>query len=273
MTAAIASKIGLRRTRPAPGDGEVDRALDGEGNRAIRAGHEREDRRPIELFHSPYRHGVVEHIHWDPDDLALLLAQVRDRVDEDPLRERQADRHLVNHARVEDVFQALEWAEVLPLPGQSEFGRVVEEADDAQPELAMVLELVGERLSARARAEDQHESEVLASSAAPFHRQAKHDPGQDRRGSLRGEEHQQERAADVRQPEHEQDAEGDEREDECCAQDVERLPSDRPSRPRPIQPVDRERDDPGGRVDHQQRLWHRDDQAPPLRPVLAEPPR
>ena len=102
---AVAEPDRQRRSPGTPGSGRPDPAteatrssgsLDGKGDRAIRARDEREDRRPVELLHPSDRDRVVEDVHRDPDDLALLLAQVRDRVDQVPLRERQADRDLVD---------------------------------------------------------------------------------------------------------------------------------------------------------------------------------
>ena len=62
---------------PERGAADVDQALDRQRQRPVRARDEREDRRPVELLDPPGRDRAVEHVHRDPDDLALLLADAR----------------------------------------------------------------------------------------------------------------------------------------------------------------------------------------------------
>src|SRR3990170_1141549 len=79
----------------------VQGTLPGQGQRAVRAGYERVDRRPVQLLDAPHRDGPVEHVDGDAHDLALLLTELGDGVDERPLREREADHDLVDDLLVQ----------------------------------------------------------------------------------------------------------------------------------------------------------------------------
>ena len=148
---AMASRIGDRSTRPTRGAEEVERALRGQGERPVRARDEREDRRAVELLDPARGDRAVHDVHRDPDDLALLLAQAGDRVDAVPQREREADRDLVDDVVWRTVSRSSSEPEERPPVAGCDVGFVVEEADDAEAELAMALELGRERLRRAAR--------------------------------------------------------------------------------------------------------------------------
>ena len=79
------------------------------------------------------------------------------------------------------------------LPPARQLGRlVVDEAADLEPELAMVLELGGERLRPRVRSDDQDEALVVAAGAELLEAPPQEEPAGHRREPLRGEEEQQE---------------------------------------------------------------------------------
>ena len=195
-----------RRAR-APTTTRSTSRLIAERERPVRAGHEREDRRPVELLDRADGDRAVEDVHRDPDDLALLLAELRDRVDQVPLRERQADRDLVDDPLVEDVLEVVEGAEVAASrPGRSNASESSRKPT-TRAELAVVLELGGERLAARAGAEDEDEAQVLALPALPLEASRRTTRAATVAAAWIGNRTSRNSAADVRQLEDEQDAE------------------------------------------------------------------
>ena len=95
---------------PEAGDDDVGDALDRERQDPVRARHERIDGRPVEVLDLARGERVVEHVDRDADDLARLLGDVGDAIDELPLAERQADRDLVDDPLVEDLLGVRERA-------------------------------------------------------------------------------------------------------------------------------------------------------------------
>ena len=136
--------------------------------RPIRPGDEREDRRAVELLDLARGDRPIEDIDRDAHDLALLLAELGDGVDERPLGEGQADDDLVDDLLVQDGLEALQRPEVGQRSDEAKRRVVVEEADHPQAELPMALQLGGEGLAPRSGAEDEDEAQVAAAPPQPL---------------------------------------------------------------------------------------------------------
>ena len=204
------------------GPNDVEQTLGDERDDPIRTGDDRVDWEPFELLHAAGRKGVLEHVHRDPDDLPLLLAQARDRVDMRRLRDRKADRDLVDDVGVEDLLDVVDGPEDRPAhrPGLTVGSEM---PDDAQAELVVRLDHVGELLRSSARAEDQDEPRVSAALSQPDQHRAKGQPRQQRAQCEPGEQEQQYGTADIRQLEDEEQAQQDGGEQRRGTQDVEDL--------------------------------------------------
>ena len=233
-------------------------------------GHERVDRRAVQVLHPALREGVVEQVHGHADDLAGLLRDVGDAIGVLPLAEGQADGHLVHDAFPEHLLRVLQ----PPQPGPSgpfgEPGFVIHEADDPKAQLAMRFHRRREGLAARSGARDEDEAAVHAPCPEVPEGQPQDGPRDEGDQELRREEDEQEEAADLRQLEPEEDGEGRHGHEHGRPHQVPGLRPDRPARPRPVEAVERQGHDPADRVEQQQGDGVRDDLAPPDRPVLAE---
>ena len=170
-------------------------------------GDEREDGDAVEVLHLARGKGVVEHVHRDADDLALLLADPRDRVHQVPLAEREADRHLVHDALVEDRREVLQAAQERGTGREVEGGVVVDVAQHVQAELPVLGQPAGKRLAAGAGADDHHEPSVVAALAQPAEAETESGTRAQGQHELGGEEDEQEEAADVRDLEEEEHGE------------------------------------------------------------------
>ena len=242
-----------QQDQPERGAQEIEAALRGQREGAVGSRDEREHRRAVELLDPAGRDRPVHHVHRDPDDLALLLAQPGDRVDAVPQREREADDHLVDDGGVEDGLDVVEGSEPGPSIAGRDVGVRIKEADDAEAELAMALELGGERLPPRPGAEHEYEPEVVAATSVPLEDASHRRPNEDREQRQCGEQDQQERAADVRQVQQEQHAERDQRHHHGRPDDGDGLAAEGPARSWPVEAVERQDGDPGRRVEHEER--------------------
>ena len=250
---------------------EVERPLDRQPDGPIRAADERVDGRPVELLHLAGGEGVVEDVHRDAHDLALLLGQVGDRVDEAPLAERQADRDLVDDALVEQRLDVLEAAQDGPSSPCADRRLVVDEADDSQPELAVGLDLRGERLASWTGAGDEDEPGVAAlrreAGGTPSRRIARVPSvtrywvgnSTTRKTRLMSGSLNQNRTLSVTSAM-----------SAVARRQVARLRADRPAGPWAVQAVDGESCHPAGAVHDEERHRVGDDLAPPDRPIGAE---
>ena len=146
------------------------------------------------------------------------------------MRGRQADRDLVDDAVVEDVLDVVERAQDGPRTRVVGSVRVeCQVADDAQPELSMPFDPIGEPAGLGLGADHQHEVAVMPAIAQRAERQADGDPRCQGHDQLGHEQEDQEQPADRWELEQEQGGEGRHREQQIGAQDVPHLAPDRPA--------------------------------------------
>ena len=275
--------VELDRDRDQPQDGaedgeaqhrrhDVDEPFGRQRHAAIRTRDEGEDRRPVELLDPADRDRAAEDVHRNPDDLPFFLADATDRVDQAPLLEGQADRDLVDDPAVEDALELVEHAEALPWTPDRLEGLVGEETGDPETELGMALEGRRELLGPLIRAQNEHVPKVAPLPPEAFHHQSDDDACRDRHGRLDREEDEEEQAADIGQLEQEEDAERRDAHDRGRADDICRLPADRPARPGPVEALTGDDDHPAGGVEDQEPFGHGRDVAPPDRPVVTPSP-
>ena len=87
---------------------EIDEPLGTQGERSVRPGDEGEDRRAIELLHAAGGHRSLQHVHRNANDLAFVLAQLRDPSIRCHCANGQADRDLVHDVRMEDFLELVQ---------------------------------------------------------------------------------------------------------------------------------------------------------------------
>ncbi len=167
----------------------------------------RVDGRAVELLDPAVGERTIEDVHRYAHDLALVLAQVGDRVDLVPLAERKADGDLVDDVVVQEALDLVERPEVLPAAWQVP-ALVVEEAANPQSEFAVVLQFGRERLGPRAGADHQDVAQVVATCSQPHEGQNRSAiTRRERDAPLGREQDHQVGPADIGQLEHEQEAE------------------------------------------------------------------
>jgi hypothetical protein len=184
--------------------------------------------------------------------------------------EREADRHSVHDALVEDRREVRERTQERPAGGHLHLF-VIHEADDVEAELGMLRELLGKRLAACARPHDDDEPGVVPLLAQPPEAQPQHDAGRQGEDELRGEQGEEEEAADVRLAEEEEHREREEGHHDRRPCQVRRLGTDGPAGPGSVQAVEGEDAHPADRVQGHEGGRLGDHLAPVNRPVGAEP--
>ena len=254
---------------PQGGADHVHEPLHGQGQGPVGPGDQREDGDAVQVLDLAGGEGMVQHVHRHADDLSLLLADPGDRVDQVPLREREADGDLVDHALVEDGRKVFQPAKQLPVRREREV-LVVDEARDPQPQLRVLSELRGERLAPRARADEHDEPGVVAATAQPAKPDSERRPRRQGEDELGGEQQQQEQPADVRDLEEEEHADREQRHQQRGAGKVARLRPDAPAGAWTVEAVEREHGHPPPGVQRQEGERLGNHEAPPDRPVRAE---
>src|SRR5205085_8344217 len=135
------------------------------------------------------------------NDLALLLAEFRNRVDPMPLRKGKADRDFIDDALVKDLLEIIDASEELIGPQAVRVAVVViKEPQDMESECSMRFELLGKGASTIAGSNDHDVTCVVAPLAQALERAPKSAPRGDRCQRLGRKQRDEKKAADVRKP-------------------------------------------------------------------------
>ena len=163
------SSSGLKTISAADAMTMSSEALDGDPEDPIRSVDQRQDLHAVEVLDPAAGDDHRRLGQRDPDDPALVLAQPRDRLDERPVLEAEADRHLVDHGPVQDVLDLVHGPEdrspPVPRCGQRGVIRSGQVADRPKAELDVALDRIGEGLGGRVGPDDQHVPGVVAACA------------------------------------------------------------------------------------------------------------